>query len=133
MVFVSVTRLRLRSWRFWPSFLVYALLSQRQARRAAGNISADVLNDAHSAFWTCSVWQDEGAMRAFMTSGPHRRVMPKLLDWCDEAALVHWNQESAQRPSWQEAHRRMRSEGRRSKVRNPSPAQERFEIPIPRV
>ena len=28
----------------------------------------------------------------------HRRGMPKLLEWCDEAAIVHWNQEAAEAP-----------------------------------
>src|SRR5260370_18460992 len=39
------------------------------------------------SFWTRTLWKDQQAMRTFMTSGFHRRVMPKLLIWCDEAAL----------------------------------------------
>ena len=77
------------------------------------------LNDAHSTFWTCSAWVDEAAMRAFMMAPPHRTAMVKLLDWCDEASLVHWTQESAQLPDWHEAHRRLVAEGRRSKVTAP--------------
>jgi hypothetical protein len=72
-------------------------------------------------------------MKAFMLSGPHRNVMRRLSDWCDEAALVHWEQESAQEPDWNEAHRRLQEQGRRSKVNHPSPAQERYEIARPKV
>jgi hypothetical protein len=36
-------------------------------------------------------------------------------------------------PSWSEAHRRLQQEGRPSKVRFPSDAQRRFEIPPPRI
>ena len=91
-----------------------------------------MLNDAHRTFWTCTAWVDEAAMRAFMLAPPHRMAMVKLLDWCDEAYLVHWTQESTQLPDWHEAHRRLVAEGRRSKVRHPSPAHEAFQIPPPK-
>ncbi len=57
-----------------------------------------------------------------MTSGAHLRAMPKLLNWCDEASVVHWTQDNLIVPDWAEADRRMRKEGRPSKVRNPSPS-----------
>lgn len=132
MPFVSITRLRVRSWRYLPAFFIAAFRSALQARRAAGNIAFSVVRDAHGAFWTRSVWSDEAAMRAFMTSGAHREAMPKLLDWCDEASVAHWTQDSDREPDWEEAHRRMRGEGRASKVKNPSEAQRRFELPEPR-
>jgi len=59
-------------------------------------------------------------MKAYMLSGAHRRAMRRLLDWCDEAAVVHWTQESAQPPDWLEAHQRMQATGRASKVNHPS-------------
>jgi hypothetical protein len=90
-----------------------------------------MVKDAGLTFWTRTVWRDEKAMRAFMISGPHRSVMPHLLDWCDEASLVHWTQDEAEPPSFQEAHRRMLQEGRPSKVRHPSEAHRRFEFPAP--
>jgi len=58
--------------------------------------------------------------------------MRKLLEWCDEAALVHWEQESDQEPAWEEAHRKLQAQGRRSKVNHPSPAHETFQIRPPR-
>ena len=72
-------------------------------------------------------------MKAFMLAGPHRQVMRSLLEWCDEAALVHWEQETAREPSWREAHRRLQGEGRRSKVNHPSSAHETFQIRPPRL
>jgi hypothetical protein len=47
--------------------------------------------------------------------------MPKLFDWCDEASIVHWEAAGDSLPSWAEAARRMRDEGRPSRVRRPSP------------
>jgi hypothetical protein len=72
------------------------------------------------AFWTLTAWQDEAAMSAYRITPPHRHAMPKLLEWCDEAALVHWNQESAELPDWKTAERRLAESGRLSKVNHPS-------------
>jgi len=129
---VSVTRLHLRSARFFLPFVVYALRSIRQAKRSQGNRAVDTVRDPRGGFWTRSVWADPASMRAFMMSGPHRQAMPKLLDWCDEAALVHWEQESAVLPAWDEAHRRLVTQGRPSKVRHPSAAHESLDYPEPR-
>lgn len=133
MPHVSITRLHVRSWRYVPGFFWYAFLVTRQARATPGNISAEPLRETHNTFWTRSVWIDQKAMHAFMVSGAHLKVMPHLLDWCDEACVAHWLQDSTTPPTWQEVHRRMQQEGRRSKVKYPSEAQQRFEIPAPRV
>ncbi len=133
MALISVTRLRVRSFRYLPGFVVLALRSVRQAKRTPGNLGTGLLREANSTFWTRTAWADEASMRAFMNAMPHRRAMAKLLDWCDEAAVAHWLQESSDLPDWQEAHRRMVAEGRRSKVRHPSPAHEAYEIPRPKV
>jgi hypothetical protein len=117
--FVSITRLRLRSARFLPMFMVFALRSLLQARRASGFQAASLLADRRWTFWTMTVWNGQESMKAFMTTGAHRSAMPHLLNWCDEASLVHWEQ-SEPLTSWPEADRRLRAEGRPSKVRFPS-------------
>ena len=63
-----------------------------------------------------------GAMNAFRTGGAHRRAMPKLLNWCDEAAVVHWMQDSQEIPAWQQAQQHMSEKGKLSKVNHPSAA-----------
>ena len=119
---ISITRLRVRAWRFLPGFFLSVMRIGRQARSAQGNLAARILGDKHRAYWTATAWESETAMRAFMLAEPHGPVMRKLLDWCDEAALVHWTQESAELPSWTEAHRRLLTEGRPSKVNHPTAA-----------
>jgi len=128
---VSITRLRVRSWRYLLPFLFYAIRSSRQAKAAEGNLAVSLLRDAQNAYWTRTVWTSEEAMKSFMLNGPHRQVMSRLLEWCDEAAVVHWTQESDREPDWQEAHRRIQQKGRRSKVNHPSQAHEDYEIPKP--
>ena len=133
MPHVSITRLRVRSWKYLPAFLVAALRSALQARRAKGNLGVGMLREARNTFWTRSLWTDEAAMRAFMVSGAHRMIMPRLLEWCDEASVARWTQDPAQQPTWEEVHRRMQRDGRTSKVNHPSEAHRRFDLPAPKV
>src|SRR5262252_2314375 len=42
-------------------------------------------------------------------------IMARLPDWSDEAALVHWVQDTDETASWAEAHRRLQREGLRSR------------------
>jgi hypothetical protein len=133
MAFVSVTRLRVRSWRYLLPFLFYAMRSSRQAKAAEGNLHVGLLSDARSTFWTRTVWTTEAAMKSFMLAGPHREAMPRLMNWCDEAAVAHWVQDTEQPPEWDQAHARLLREGRLSKVRYPSPAHEKFDLPLPKT
>ncbi len=132
-MFVSVTRLRIRGLRHMPGFLLAAWRSARQAKAAAGNLSTALLAEAHRTYWTRTVWSDEGAMRAFMRGEPHRAAMRRLAEWCNEAAVVHWTQHTADPPSWEDARARLQREGRPSHVNHPTPAHSNFEIAPPRI
>lgn len=131
MPFVSITRLRVRSWSYFPAFLVQTLRISRQAVRADGNLAVRLLRDHRNAFWTGTSWSSEGSMKAFMHAKPHGPTMRSLLRWCDEAALVHWTQDGAELPSWEDAHKRIQQEGRPSKVKHPSAAHTAHMIPAP--
>ena len=133
MPFISITRLRVRSIRFLPFFLLYALRSLRQAKRSFGFQSGSLLGDHNRAFWTMTAWDSQESMRGFMTTGAHKAAMPRLLDWCDEASVVHWEQAEAAPPSWTEADQRMRASGRASKVRKPSPQHATLTYRTPRA
>ena len=131
MPLISVTRLRIRSPWYLPGFFFYTLRSIRQARVAAGNSTVKLLPDAHRTFWTCTSWTDLNAMRAYVSAGPHRQSMKRLAHWCDEASVVHWEQDSLELPSWQEAHRRMQQDGRPSKLDHPGAAHLAYRIAQP--
>jgi hypothetical protein len=132
MPLISVTRLRVRSFLYLPGFLWDTFHSVRQVQRSPGFLGGRLLVNPGFVFWTMTAWQDESAMNAYRTGGAHRQAMPKLLDWCDEAAVVHWNQESPEIPEWQQAHQRMAERGRLSKVNHPSPVQVSQQIPAPK-
>jgi hypothetical protein len=131
MAFISVTRLRVRSFFLLPQFMWGAIRTANQARRSNGFLDGKLVRMSRNVFWTVTAWETEAAMNAYRIAGAHLLAMPKLLRWCDEAAVAHWSQDSAELPSWQEAHRRMVTEGRLSKVNHPSPAQVANHIPAP--
>jgi hypothetical protein len=133
MIFVSLTRLRLRSFRFVPVFVVYMLRSLRQVKKATGFQHGAVLADRRWTFWTMTAWDTQESMRRYMTTGSHKRAMPHLLDWCDEASVAHWSHAETTLPSWTEADERMRSDGRLSKVLNPSPQHATLSYQTPRT
>ena len=123
MPFISVTRLHLRSWRFFPGFLFYTLASARQTKSADGLVVGALAGDPERGSWTVTVWRDESSMRAFRTSGAHLKAMPRLLNWCDEASVAHWSDTDATLPAMPVAFQRLRDEGRLSKVHFPSKRQ----------
>jgi hypothetical protein len=131
MALISITRLRVRRWWYLPQFFLDSFRSAKQAAAAEGNLHVALLRDRHLTFWTSTSWTNEAAMKAFMHAQPHGPVMRKLLDWCDEASLVHWTQDGADPPPWDEAHRRLQAEGRPSKVRYPTPAHSSLQFPRP--
>ncbi len=117
----SVTRLRVRSSRFLPAFFLKTFLSQRQVTRAPGFVGGRLLVDAGWTFWTLTAWESEQAMKAFRGSAPHAKVMPRLVEWCDEASYAHWIPAGASVPTWPEAYEHLVAEGRLSRVAHPSP------------
>ena len=133
MILVSISRLRVRSWRHLPMFLIQAVRSSLQAKSAEGNLSVSILKEARNIFWTRTVWTNEKAMKTYIVSGVHKQAMHSLLEWCNEAAVVHWEQETSQPPSWEEAYRRLKKEGRPSKVNHPSDDHQAYQFSTPRV
>ena len=127
---VSVTRLRLRSIRYLLPFAYHANRSRRQAESAAGCRRVHVRKTRGLTFWTLSLWESEAALRQYLTGGAHRQAMPKLAQWCDEAAVTHWEHETTDEPSWDAAAARLAKQGRLSRVLHPSAAHQEGRIEI---
>ena len=120
MPLVSVTRFRARALCCVPLLAFYAQRSIAQLRNADGCICLALLKEGR-VFWTMTMWTDERAMKAYLTSGAHLKAMPRLIKWADEASAVRWHQDHPERPDWTEAARRMRVEGHPSRLRHPGP------------
>ncbi len=132
-MFVSLTRLRIRSFRFVPLFALHTYRSLRQVRKAQGFETGALLADRSWTFWTLTGWDSQESMRGYMVTGAHKEAMPHLLHWCDEASVAHWQQPEATLPSWTEADRRMRESGRPSKVHHPTPQHASLTYSAPRT
>jgi quinol monooxygenase YgiN len=131
MAFNSITRLRLRSLFTLSAFARETRAIAAQAAAAEGFLGGAVLAEGWLVFWTRTSWESEAAMKAFRDTDAHRASMPKLMDWCNEAMVSHW--EGEPEANWSNIHDRMSREGRKSKVRNPSRAHEqRFIAPMRR-
>jgi heme-degrading monooxygenase HmoA len=115
----SLTRLRLRHWRFLPAFAWMTRAASRQAARAPGYLDGALLAERDLTFWTLTLWADEAALKAYRAADAHGRAMPRLAQWCDEASVVRFAADAL--PSFAEADRCLREAGRASRVRRPSP------------
>jgi heme-degrading monooxygenase HmoA len=132
-MFISVTRLRVRKFFYLPQFLWGTQHAQRQVVRAPGFLGGRLLVDKRRAYWTLTVWESEKAMKAYRGSGAHGAVMPRLMQWCDEAAYAHWESADASVPEWPEAYQVLLKSGKRSRVNHPSAAHEAQLFPPPRL
>jgi len=73
MAWISVTRLRVRSFIYLPQFFWDTFKTMRQAERSSGFLGGRLLVNAKNVFWTMTAWIDEAAMNAYRTGGAHRR------------------------------------------------------------
>jgi hypothetical protein len=124
MIFVSVTRLKVRSLWYLPGFMRANETSVRQLLKTPGFEGGKELVDKNLVFWTVTTWADEAAMKVFRNSAAHRKAMQKLPVWCNEASYLHWQQAETVLPDWQTIHGKMVWEGKLTKVRHPTAAQE---------
>ena len=120
MYTVSITRLRVRSIFYMPLFMLHAMRTMTQAQKADGVQGVETRFEKNNVVWTKTVWSDESQMKKYRGSGAHQIAMRILSDICNEAAVARWQQVNAELPTWEEAHQRMLSEGKLSKVKHPS-------------
>ncbi len=131
MYFVSVTRLRIRHLRFLPIFSWHNWFTIRQTARTPGFIGGKLLAENRNTYWTMTLWEKPAAMRLLRDQGAHKRVMPRINDWCDEAAAVHWEQASPTLPTFAAAHGHMVTAGHFTRLKNPAAAHVNQHIPVP--
>jgi hypothetical protein len=97
--------------------------SVKDLKESRGLLKGKELIDKKLTFWTITIWENEESMKGFRGSSSHRNAMQQLPKWCNEASYHHWVQEHDEFPSWSTISEKLFSEGRLSKVRNPSKAQ----------
>lgn len=120
---LSVARLHLGSRRYLLPFGWNTLQIVRQVKRSEGFCGGALAGDPQKGNWTVTVWRDREAILRFRNGGAHLKAMRRLMNWCDEASFAHWDQAEVTLPDPGRLYERLRSAGRLSKVRNPSPLQ----------
>ena len=123
MIFISVTRLRVKSILYLLRFVIANEASVKQLNKTEGFLGGRELIDKKLTFWTLTMWDNEVSMKQFRNSLPHRKAMQKLPFWCNEASYLHWIQAENELPGWKSIHDKMLKNGISTKVRNPSEIQ----------
>ncbi|MDX1529678.1 MAG: hypothetical protein R3337_13705, partial [Gammaproteobacteria bacterium] len=100
---VSVTRLRLRSFICLLPFIITSRRITLQAGNTPGNLGIELRRTRELAFWTLTRWQNRKARAFFRGSGAHRKAMPRLKRWCDQAAVASWETADEAFPDWNQA------------------------------
>ena len=97
-MFVSVTRLELRSlWKLIPLISLSGKII-KQARQAKGNSFVAVSHQRLRFFYTMSSWDSKEDMQAFMRSGFHATAMTRSKEL--SKTILSRNFESEEVPEW---------------------------------
>jgi hypothetical protein len=102
MPYLSMTRLKLNSPMYLPSFLVYNDKIVREVRTSSGFIKGKQLATPSLSMWTATLWDSSSSLKSFYQTGSHREVMNKIDEWSSEAVSAHKEVESYDLPSWQD-------------------------------
>lgn len=132
MYFVSVTRLRLRSPWYLLRFAWHNWRTVRQTQRTPGFLGGCLIGEARRTFWTITVWEQQAAMAHLRNQGAHKRVMPYLQTWCDEAAVAHWQQDTPTVPTLTEAYERLQANGHWTRLQHGSTLHQQRQLTPPR-
>lgn len=97
-------------WRLLP-FLVYTVQVVKQLAASDGLIGYSLLARPFSKqFWTLSAWRSDDALRTFVRSAPHLRIMTELAPHMGQTKFVRWTVKGTQLPlPWDDALRRSES------------------------
>ena len=103
--------LPLKSYGRLLPFVVYTVQVVKQLAASDGLIGYSLLARPFSkAFWTLSAWRSEDALRTFVRSAPHVRIMTALASHMDQTKFVRWPVKGSQLPlQWNDALRRSES------------------------
>lgn len=116
----SITRLRLRSIFSLSAFAQETRAISEQLATAPGFLGGAVLAEGRLVFWTRTAWASLEAMKAFRDSGAHRESMPKIQDWCDEAAVAQ--SEGEPLADWDAIYALLVQQGRLTRLKRPNAA-----------
>lgn len=116
MPVLAMTRLKLKSARLLPKFILENETAVKQLKTAKGFICGKTLAEPSLGMWTTTLWDSEENMRAYYISDAHSKLMPKLSHYACEAVTTHISFDEKKLPSWGFVHEQLSSKGRFSTV-----------------
>ena len=109
-MYVSITRLKIKSFWVLPNFSRLSGLIAKQAKESPGNLKVKLSNRWFRYFYTQTHWNSEEAMRQFMKGGEHKIAMK---EWSKFAAEVKvYGFETDEPPRWKDARIMIENKGR---------------------
>jgi quinol monooxygenase YgiN len=88
---VMASRLPLHSYATLPRFLRMAFAVARQLEHSEGLIGYSLLaQPTKKTFWTLSAWTNQQALRAFVRTMPHMKIMKALQPYMEPTRFTTW-------------------------------------------
>ncbi|MEP2025676.1 MAG: hypothetical protein ABJH98_04220 [Reichenbachiella sp.] len=109
-MYVSITRLKLKSIWLLPRFARQSNKAAQQAKAAPGNLKVKLSNRWFRYFYTITHWNSKQAMQQFMINGDHKEAMQHWNKYASEVKAHGY--ETDQPPNWKDARLIMENEGR---------------------
>lgn len=109
-MYVSITRLKLKSIWLLPKFARQSNLVAQQAKESPGNLKVKLSNRWFRYFYTLTHWNSKETMQQFMIHGAHKTAMQQWSDYASEVKAYGF--ETNEPPKWKEARLIIENQGR---------------------
>lgn len=105
---IAATFLPVRRWRHLLPLFRMSRRVEKQLSQTPGLVRYGLKAELRrKQFWTYSVWQDRGAMGAFMRTEPHASAIQRLNEWAGRGvAFTNWESSDGS-IDWTEARKRL--------------------------
>ncbi len=100
MVYVSMTRMKLKAFYHLPLSLFHTVFIIRQIQQSPGFMVGKIMAAADLSMWTVTLWQSEVDLNNFYRSGCHAQTSRSIYHWATEAAHAHQAVQIQELPSW---------------------------------
>lgn len=104
-MFISVTRLNLKSKRKLPNFFFHTIKSIIQSKKEEGLKHSSFYKEGWDTYWTLTVWESKEHMKLFRNNGNHLKAMKLSRNIAGKLELINWEAEAI--PTWNECKDRL--------------------------
>ncbi|UXX77767.1 hypothetical protein N7E81_10335 [Reichenbachiella carrageenanivorans] len=109
-MYVSITRLKLKSIWLLPKFAKQSGRVAKQAQDSPGYIKVKLSNRWFRYFYTLTLWRSRADMQQFVIHGDHKVAMQEWSKFATEVKALGYETEAA--PKWKEVRKRIATEGK---------------------